>query len=93
MTCEHQDFAARVCVVRLERSDTDAAIVGYTAEVGVNCSDCGEAFVFIGLPIGSLAGEPACSVDGIEARMPIRPISAPDNFGLNLLGYTVRMGE
>ena len=85
--CEHWSFNAQVEVARLTSDETHNHVVGYTADITVTCA---EPFTFIGLPMGSLPSEPACNFDGTEARMPIRPISAPDSFGRDLPGFTVR---
>lgn len=89
MSCGHANFAADVQVARLSDYD-NGPITGYTADVRLSCDDCGEPFEFIGLPIGWLASEPAVSVDGREARMPVRPTTAPEGFGEHLTGFTVR---
>lgn len=91
-TCEHIEFMASVDVVRLADHE-GGPITGYSAEIEVRCAVCEEAFEFIGVPIGWLPSEPAVSVDGREARMPIRPESAPRGFGEHLTGFTVRIGE
>lgn len=90
--CEHEHFEARVNVGRLTKEE-GGPVAGYTAEIGVRCAQCSTPFEFMGLPIGVLPSEPACSVDGTEARMPIRPVGSPDEFGRDLLGYHVRRGE
>lgn len=91
--CEHEAFAATVDVHRLSRSAEDDTVVGYTADIHVSCRDCGEPFEFIGLPMGALPSAPAASVTGLEARMPIRPTTAPRTFGLGLPGFTIRREE
>ncbi len=67
--CPHENFAARVEVNRLE--DTGA----FVAEVAIQCSDCNERFVFVGLPVGYSLNEGMTSPFGHEARLPIRPAS------------------
>ena len=85
--CEHIEFEAEVDVLRLLNSD--GKLSGFSTDTRVKCSQCGERFVFMGVPVGWLANEPAVSFDGYEVHMPLRPESAPDDFGLGLLGYTV----
>lgn len=90
--CEHTNFDAIVKVIRLTATD-DGPVTGYTAEITIKCVECDEYFEFIGLPMGSLPSEPACNVDGTEARMPIRPFSAPGDFGRNLPGFYLRVSD
>lgn len=71
--CEHENFRANVAVGRLSASDTDDTIIAYSADVTIECAGCGLPFEFIGLPMGLMHTEPTCSVDALEARMPIKP--------------------
>lgn len=87
--CLHEDFDVFVGVHRLTASDTDPTIVGYTADVKVNCRDCSEPFRWIGVPAGSSPKRPACSVDETELHAPLRPASADPDFGLGLPGFAV----
>lgn len=88
MSCTHKGFRASVNVGRLTASETDETIVGFTADVRVECAVCGKPFEFIGLPMGVLSTEPTCSVDGLEARMPIKPQG--EAMRTDLVGFTVR---
>lgn len=92
MTCEHEDFAAFVDVARLTANDDDPTIIGYTAEIRIDCAQCGESFVFRGIPVGVLPGQPTTSVDGRELRAPLAPASDPE-FGSSGMGFTVRMTD
>lgn len=65
--CRHLDFAACVSVARLE--DTGR----FVAEVRVVCTHCREPFRFQGLQPGILHERPSCSIDGLEANLPIEP--------------------
>lgn len=72
--CPHMKFSALVGVHRL--TDTEnGPVKAFTAEVRIHCDDCGEAFVFMGLPWGSHLQSPTMSVGGEEARLPIEPSS------------------
>jgi hypothetical protein len=73
MGCEHMNFRAMVKVGRLTASETDDTVVWYDAEITIECIECGKPFEFVGLPCGMSPFEPLCSVDGTEARMPIKP--------------------
>lgn len=90
MGCQHLNFAAQAETIRLTAT-MGGPVVGYTVEIHIECAECHEPFEFIGLPMGSLPSEPACSVDGLEARMPIRPQSAPSRFGLDIPGFAIRI--
>lgn len=70
--CTHENFKADVDVIKLTKADGE--VEGYTAEMHINCGQCGEAFEFIGIPLGSSPREPAANFDGTEARLPIRPV-------------------
>lgn len=88
--CQHEAFEVVVGVNRLRKAAT-LPITGYAADIHVFCKQCDEPFVFIGIPVGLRPGQPMCSVDGTEARMPIRPKSAPENFGLDFPGFHVEV--
>lgn len=90
--CQHESFNVSVQVARLTAGE-GGPVAGFTAEVRVRCRDCYEPFVFMGLPSGLLPNEPAVSVDMQEARMPIRPLYASDDFGRDLLGYRINLAQ
>lgn len=69
MACEHHNFDATVSVARLE--DTGR----FSADVKINCADCGKPMRFIGLPIGLDLNGAAVSPDGTEARLAIHPVN------------------
>jgi hypothetical protein len=82
--CPHEDFDAFVDVARITAGDNDPTVIGYTAEIRVNCRACGEPFRWTGVPAGLSPRQPTCSVDGTELRAPLRPASADPDFGLGL---------
>lgn len=90
--CGHEDFEAHVEVNRLTHGN-DPAVIGYAAEVKIDCARCGEKFRFIGMPAGMMPDRPACSPDETEARLPIRPASSDDDFGMGIPGFAVRYHE
>lgn len=67
MSCEHRQFDARVSVDRL------VDIGRFTADIRINCRECGIAMRFIGLPAGLDLNGAAVSVDATEARLAIAP--------------------
>lgn len=71
--CDHHNFHAHVSVGRLAADETGKKIVGFTADIKITCADCDKPFEFIGLPMGYSPRETMCSVDGTEARMPLKP--------------------
>ncbi|MGA5506836.1 hypothetical protein [Streptomyces umbrinus] len=87
--CPHENFDAYVEVNRLTKGDDDPSIVGYSADIKVNCHDCGEPFRWTGLPAGLSPARPMCSVDEATMSAPLRPASADPDFGLGLPGYAV----
>lgn len=83
--CSHFNFNADVKVGRLESGR-------FTADIKINCAECGLPFRFLGLPPG-LDLEGACvSVDGEEARMAIAPKGEVSSFldGGCPVGFTIR---
>lgn len=69
--CEHENFKANVSVGRILNQDNKA--YAFTADITVECADCGMPFCFLGLPTGLSATEPCVEFGGKEARMPITP--------------------
>lgn len=93
MTCLHEDFIARVDVIRLQKTEDNPEIHGYTCEMKVECADCHEPMVFVGVPVGLLPNRPTMSPDGLELRTPIRPQSSDPHFGLGIPGFIARVAE
>lgn len=87
--CPHENFDVRVVVNRI--TDTDGGpVTAYSADVKVNCDDCGEPFRWIGPPAGLSPRDPMVSVDGTELHAPLRPASADPDFGLGIPGFAIR---
>lgn len=91
--CWHEDFDAYIDVNRVTASDTDPTVVGYHADIKVNCRDCGEPFRWTGVPAGMSQRQPMCSVDETELRAPLRPASVDHDFGLGLPGFAISYRE
>ncbi len=72
-TCEHMRFAASVEASRLTEVD-DGPVTGYSADIKVQCADCGLPFRFIGLPGGLEPDQPTTSLAGDELRAPLEPM-------------------
>jgi hypothetical protein len=89
--CEHLNFRADARIGRIQRDDSDPTIVGFSADLTIHCVDCGHRFEFIGLPMGYSPYRPMCSIDGFEARLPIKPEGVAMPMGLPELA--VRMVE
>lgn len=73
--CPHEDFET-VCRVG---KVADAVWLGegesaWALTVRVRCCACKEEFAFDGLPRGMNPTEPMAGIDGMEARLPIRPV-------------------
>lgn len=94
--CPHEDFVATVAVNRLtgpadSRPITEPLpVVGYVADIRVQCAQCDEPFRWTGVQGGLSPAEPRCSVDETELRAPLRPASTDPDFGLGLPGFVVR---
>lgn len=80
--CVHPHFYAQVNVHRIvepEHADADgvgdanAPAKAFTVDLSVRCHVCGEAFVFMGMPVGLNPHQPMMSFDRREARIPIAP--------------------
>jgi hypothetical protein len=64
-TCEHKEFAASVKVERIED------IGRFAADITINCSECGEPFRFLGLPIGLNLNGATVSFDLVKEQYKI----------------------
>lgn len=77
MSCNHNNFYAQVKVSRLTETDDSTEVIGYAADIVVNCNECGLPFEFIGFKAGYSPNEPMMSVGATELRLPIRPSTDP----------------
>ena len=84
MSCPHENFNGEMDVNRLEDSGR------FVVDVRVQCGDCNERFVFIGLDVGASLERPMMSFGGHEAHLPVKPASEalPEWFGAT--GFGVR---
>ncbi len=89
--CPHENFAASVEVTRIARSDEDSTVVGYNADVQVECADCGEPFRWTGVQAGMSPARPMCTPDEKTLRAPLRPAFADPDFGMGLPGFAIQM--
>lgn len=87
--CEHVTFEASVEVNRL--TGANGTVKSFIADIRVWCTDCDEPFDWMGLPAGLSPRHPSTSVDGQELRAPLRPRSAPPDFGVEGPGFHVRV--
>lgn len=76
-TCLHEQFLVNAKTLRRKASDTDETIIGYSMEITVGCTQCGQAFEFIGVPGGYSPLQPMVNFDGTTLRAPIRPSELP----------------
>lgn len=67
MACAHMNFKANVKVARLEDMKQ------FSAEICIECAECGRKFQFLGLQPGIDLQGARVSVDGLEARLAISP--------------------
>ncbi len=72
-TCKHLNFKAKCDVTRLVDKDDVEQITGFTADLKIECSECGKPFMFIGVPSGYSPSQPMVSADLCELRIPIKP--------------------
>lgn len=87
-SCKHENFHAQANIARCTRSEDDPTIVAYYCDLTVRCTQCEKPFEFIGLPMGLSPGQPCCSVDGQEARIPIKPVG--EVMPVDVVGFGVR---
>lgn len=90
--CEHPDFRTDVSIARLTAVD-DGPVVGYSAEVMIECGSCGESFVFVGLPMGLDPRRPTTDVTGTRLRAPLRPQTSTAELDPGLPGFTIEPKE
>lgn len=88
--CAHRYTEAIVNVVHLTAGD-DGPVEGYSAEIRIACTACGDRFRWIGPPIGFSPQQPMTDFDGFVLRAPVRPESSPEDFGLSIPGVGVRV--
>lgn len=85
-SCKHIHFSSSVYVNRIVEKEDDQDAKSFSICVKINCADCREPFVFMGLPFGYSEWQPSMSPDRIEARLPIAPktefeiLSAPAKY-------------
>lgn len=75
--CQHLEFKALVNVARVLDGETEK-ISYFMAEIEVECAECGQKFVFEGLPRGFNPNEPTSSCFGLKANLPIHPLTEAD---------------
>lgn len=88
--CMHLNFRANVEVNRVLKNEDDTMPWYYTADIRVNCADCGLPFEFVGdFDCGLMPDRATVDPSAQELRVPLRPK------GLALLpgipGFTVRV--
>lgn len=75
--CDHQQFFAKADVTRLTEEEDRSKITGYRVELSINCSICGKAFEFVGIPGGYNPSFPTVNVGGTTLRAPLIPSNEP----------------
>lgn len=84
MACTHEVIDASVNVHRLEDSGQ------FQAELEIKCAECGEPFLFLGLPIGLDLEGVTVSPDCQQARLAILPASQSKLPSLGVRGFNVK---
>ena len=69
--CLHETFDSFVGIHRL--TDAKGLLTDFSADVRVICHECGQKFVWLGVPVGVSLDGPTVSFDGNELRCPIAP--------------------
>jgi hypothetical protein len=89
--CKHESFQAVASIARCTRSDDDPTVVVFYCELTIKCTVCDKPFEFIGLPMGLSPGKPMCSVNGQEARLPIKPVG--EVMPMDVMGFGIEFHE
>lgn len=79
MNCEHPDFNAWVEVNRIHADDK--TLIGFAADVRIECSVCKRRFGFRGLTPGMPSNQPGVTVDALEAHLPLISPAELEAFG------------
>lgn len=74
--CPHESFMANVAVGRLQAGE-GGPVTRFSADVRIECVDCGVQMKFVGLPMGVDLNGAAVSIDGKEARLACFPENRP----------------
>lgn len=82
--CEHMNFLSKARIGRLTEHE-GGPVTGYTAEIRIECSDCGLPFRFLGMAAGSHYAEPRVSADALELRAPLEPAHVTEICGQPLV--------
>jgi len=73
--CKHETFQCDCKVGRLHKDGHPEEITEWRLDVTVHCTRCFKPFVFIGLPGGYHPDKPTVSIEGLEARLVLKPLS------------------
>lgn len=84
MSCRHERFKAQVNVFKLHEEDNPSNITGHTADITIECLDCGCPMQFIGVPGGVSPVQPMCNFDATELRAPLVPMDKPKVINKNV---------
>lgn len=73
--CRHEEFAATVGCNRITKPDAspNARPYLFTAQIRVQCAQCGGDFMFDGLPWAISLTKPCLNVAGTQATLPMKP--------------------
>ena len=72
VTCPHLNFNCFVDVNRISGKDAEPEkVVAYTADIRIECRNCGQPFEFFGLPFGLSFYRPTVSLDNRQLRVPL----------------------
>lgn len=89
MSCQHENFRAQVDVHRLLPKEGMPA-AHYSADVRVNCEQCGLPFRFRCTRVGLSYDDPTVSVDGQELRVSVQPDDGTIPLPPKVKGFAVR---
>lgn len=85
--CEHENFVCHADIARLSQVE-GGPITHYCVDVTIKCTECGERFEFVGVPMGLSFYHPTVNLDRTELRAPLMPRGRKTPEGLP--GYSVQ---
>ena len=88
MTCLHEEFRAEVDVHRLT-SNEHGPVIGYMADVRIQCAQCGLPFEFQGIEPGINPRGATVSLDSQEANLAIAP-HGTEPTAFDMIGFSIR---
>lgn len=88
MRCKHENFKANVTVNR-QSPEEGMEVSHYSADIKIECADCGQPFRFLCSRGGLMWNEPTVGIVGEELRAPIHPNDGTEPLPPKIKGFSV----